>query len=99
MIATIGGGVFCYLSLDIPPATYVQRIREVVPMTDFYVGILKAPVFGAMVAIAGCFQGMQVESDAEQVGLRTTAAVVQAIFLVFVLDAVFAVFFSSIGWI
>ena len=52
-----------------------------------------------MVAIAGCFQGMQVKSDAEQVGLRTTAAVVQAIFLVFVLDAIFAVFFSSIGWI
>ena len=99
VIATIGGGVFCYFALDIPPATYVQRIREVVPMTDFYVGILKAPVFGAMVAIAGCFQGMQVESDAEQVGLRTTAAVVQAIFLVFVLDAIFAVFFSSIGWI
>ena len=99
VIATIGGGIFCYISLDIPPATYVQRIREVVPMTDFYVGILKAPVFGALVAVAGCFQGMQVESDAEQVGLRTTAAVVQAIFLVFVLDAVFAVFFSSIGWI
>ena len=99
VIASIGGGVFCFIALDIPPATYVQRIREVVPMTDFYVGLIKAPVFGALVAIAGCFQGMQVESDAEQVGLRTTAAVVQAIFLVFVLDAVFAVFFSSIGWI
>ena len=99
VIATAGGGVFCYIALDIPPATYVQRIREVVPMTDLYVGLLKAPIFGAMVAIAGCYQGMQVESDAEQVGLRTTAAVVQAIFLVFVLDAVFAVFFSSIGWI
>ncbi len=99
VIATAGGGVFCYIALDIPPATYVQRIREVVPMTDFYVGLIKAPVFGALVAIAGCFQGMQVEGDAEQVGLRTTAAVVQAIFLVFVLDAVFAVFFSSIGWI
>ncbi|HZF44133.1 MAG TPA: MlaE family lipid ABC transporter permease subunit [Sphingomonadaceae bacterium] len=99
VIAAAGGGVFCYLALDIPPATYVQRIREVVPLTDFYVGLIKAPVFGAMVAIAGCFQGMQVEADAEQVGLRTTAAVVQAIFLVFVLDAVFAVFFSSIGWI
>ncbi len=99
VIATAGGGVFCYVALDIPPATYVQRIREVVPMTDFYVGLLKAPVFGLLVAVAGCFQGMQVEGNSEQVGIRTTAAVVQAIFLVFVLDAVFAVFFSSIGWI
>jgi phospholipid/cholesterol/gamma-HCH transport system permease protein len=56
-------------------------------------------VFGFMIALAGCFQGMLVANDAEQVGLKTTAAVVQSIFLVIVLDAVFAVFFSSIGWI
>ena len=48
--------------------------------------------------MSGCFQGMQVEGDSEQVGLRTTAAVVQAIFLVIVLDAFFAVFFTAIGW-
>ncbi len=79
--------------------TYVQRIREVVPITDLYVGLVKAPVFGLIIAIAGCFQGMQVEADAEQVGLRTTSAVVQGIFLVIVLDAFFAVFFTWIGWI
>jgi len=99
LIAIIGGGLLCWISLDIPPITYVQRIREVVPLTDLYVGLVKAPVFGAIIAIAGCFQGMLVEGDAEQVGRRTTSAVVQAIFLVIVLDAFFAVFFSSIGWI
>jgi phospholipid/cholesterol/gamma-HCH transport system permease protein len=52
-----------------------------------------------LIAVCGCFQGMQVKNNAEEVGFRTTAAVVQAIFLVIVLDAVFAVFFSSIGWI
>ena len=36
MMAIIGGGIFCWLSLDIPPVTFVQRIREVVPMTDLY---------------------------------------------------------------
>ena len=66
-----------------------------IPITDLWVGLIKAPVFGFIIALAGCFQGMLVEGDAEQVGLRTTAAVVQAIFLVIVLDAVFAVFFSS----
>ena len=98
LIAIIGGGLLCWLSLDIPWVTYVQRIREVVPISDVYIALIKAPVFGAIIALAGCFQGMQVEADAEQVGLRTTAAVVQGIFLVIVLDAFFAVFFSSIGW-
>ena len=98
LIAIIGGGLLCWINLDIPPVTYVARIREVVPITDLYVGLVKAPVFGAIIAMAGCFQGMQVEGDAEQVGSRTTAAVVQAIFLVIVLDAFFAVFFTWIGW-
>ncbi|WP_374943436.1 ABC transporter permease [Sphingomonas sp.] len=98
LLSIIGGGVLAWATLDIPPVTYIARIREVVPITDLYIGLVKAPVFGAIIAIAGCFQGMQVESDAEQVGLRTTSAVVQAIFLVIVLDAFFAVFFTWIGW-
>jgi len=98
LVAMIGGGLLCWINLGIPPVTYIARLREVVPMTDLYVGLVKAPVFGAIIAMAGCFQGMQVEGDAEQVGRRTTAAVVQAIFLVIVLDAFFAVFFTSMGW-
>jgi phospholipid/cholesterol/gamma-HCH transport system permease protein len=99
LISIIGGGIFSWLSLDIPPVTFVQRIREVVPMTDLWQALIKAPVFGLIIAMAGCFQGMQVEGNAEAVGLRTTAAVVQGIFLVIVLDAFFAVFFTSIGWV
>jgi len=98
LLAIIGGGLLSWATLGIPPVTFVQRIREVVPITDLYVGLIKAPVFGAIIAIAGCFQGMQVEGDAEQVGTRTTSAVVQAIFLVIVLDAFFAVFFTWVGW-
>jgi phospholipid/cholesterol/gamma-HCH transport system permease protein len=98
LLAVIGGGIFCWLSLDIPPVTFVQRIREVVPMTDLWQTLIKAPVFGLIIAMAGCFQGMLVEGNAEEVGARTTSAVVQAIFLVIVLDAFFAVFFTSIGW-
>jgi phospholipid/cholesterol/gamma-HCH transport system permease protein len=98
ILAVIGGGIFCWLSLDIPPITYVQRIREVVPMNDLYQTLIKAPVFGLIISMAGCFQGFQVEGNAEEVGLRTTTAVVQGIFLVIVLDAFFAVFFTQIGW-
>ncbi len=98
IVSMIGGGLFCWISLDLPPITYIQRLQEVIPMTDLWVGLIKAPVFGLIIALSGCFQGMQVQGNAEEVGLKTTAAVVQAIFLVIVLDAFFAVFFTAIGW-
>ena len=99
LLALIGGGVFVWLSLEIPPLTYIQQLHDVIPLTDMWVGIIKAPVFGFIIALAGCFQGMLVKGNSEEVGTRTTNAVVQSIFLVIVLDAVFAVFFSSIGWV
>jgi phospholipid/cholesterol/gamma-HCH transport system permease protein len=99
VVSMIGGGLLCWVELEIPPATYVQRLGEVIPLTDVWVGLIKAPVFGLIIAMTGCFQGLQVKGNAEDVGLRTTSAVVQAIFLVIVLDAFFAVFFSEIGWI
>jgi phospholipid/cholesterol/gamma-HCH transport system permease protein len=99
IMSLLGGGVLVWLQLDIPPLTYIQRLQEVVPLTDLWIGLIKAPVFGFIIALAGCFQGMQVKGDSEEVGLRTTLAVVQSIFLVIVLDAVFAVFFGSVGWI
>jgi phospholipid/cholesterol/gamma-HCH transport system permease protein len=98
ILAIIGGGLFTWVSLDIPPASFVQRLREVVPMADFWIGISKAPVFGAIIAIIGCHQGFKVSGNAESVGQRTTQAVVEAIFLVIVLDAVFAVFYSALGF-
>jgi phospholipid/cholesterol/gamma-HCH transport system permease protein len=99
VMSLIGGGIYVWADLGMPPLTYIQRLQEVIPITDMWVGLIKAPVFGVIIALAGCFQGMQVKGDSEEVGTRTTAAVVQAIFLVIVLDAVFAVFFSQIGWI
>ena len=96
--AVVGGGIYCWVGLGIPPLTYVQLLQDIIPMTDLYAMLIKAPVFGILVAITGCYHGMQVKANAEEVGLRTTAAVVQGIFLVIVLDAFFAVFFSSIGW-
>ncbi|HAF41120.1 MAG TPA: ABC transporter permease [Sphingobium sp.] len=98
IVAIIGGGFLCAVALEIPPITFVQRLREVVPITDLWVGLIKAPVFGIIIALSGCFQGMQVKANAEEVGMRTTAAVVQAIFLVIVIDAFFAVFFTWVGW-
>ena len=96
--AIIGGGVFCWIGLDIAPLTYIQLLRDIIPMTDFWAMLIKAPVFGILIGVTGCYEGMQVRQNAEEVGQRTTSAVVAAIFLVIVIDAMFAVFFSSIGW-
>ncbi len=96
--AILGGGAFCWVGLEIPPLTFIQRLREIIPMTDFWIMLIKAPVFGVLIGVTGCYEGMQVRQNAEEVGRRTTSAVVAAIFLVIVLDAFFAVFFSSIGW-
>ena len=99
VMAIIGGGLFCWISLGIPPTSFVQRLQEVTPLSDLAIGLFKAPVFGLIIAVTGCFQGMQVTGNAESVGQRTTQSVVQSIFLVIVLDAFFAVFFTALGFV
>lgn len=98
LMAIIGGAVVGQVSLGIPFFTFLLRIQEVVPTYDLWVGLIKAPVFGLIVALAGCYHGMQVHGNSEEVGRRTTMAVVSAIFAVIVIDAFFAVFFTEIGW-
>jgi phospholipid/cholesterol/gamma-HCH transport system permease protein len=98
LCALVGGGVFVWDELDMPPAAYVVRLQEVILMSDFVIGMVKAPVFGFIIAIMGCFHGFQVTGNAESVGTRTTQAVVEAIFLVIVFDAFFAFFFSALGY-
>lgn len=98
ILSIIGGAFISMYSLEIPFWTFLSRIQEVVPNHDMWVGLIKGPVFGLIIALAGCYQGMRVEGNSEAVGLRTTVAVVQAIFAVIVLDAFFAVFFTEVGW-
>jgi len=98
LMAIIGGAFIGTMTLDIPFFTFLRRIQEVVPTHDIWVGLIKGPVFGLIIAICGCYQGMQVKGNSEEVGLRTTMAVVQAIFMVIVLDAFFAVFFTQVNW-
>ena len=98
IMSIIGGAVISDLMLGIPFWTFLARIQEVVPTYDLWVGLIKAPVFGLIIALSGCYQGMQVHGNSEEVGQRTTKAVVQAIFTVIVLDAFFAVFFTKVGW-
>ncbi|MEQ1609256.1 MAG: MlaE family lipid ABC transporter permease subunit [Hyphomonadaceae bacterium] len=93
-ISGIGGGLIAaWTAMNISPQMFISRFQEVVPPQHFWVGIAKAPVFALVVAMIGCRQGMLVEGDVVSLGRRTTSAVVQAIFMVIALDAMFAVLY------
>ena len=84
-------------SLDVSPQLYIHRLGEAITLGSFWVGILKAPFFGAIIGVVSCFQGMRVEGTAESVGICTTRSVVEGIFLVTIADALLSIFFSKIG--
>ena len=66
-------------------------------MSDFEVGMIKAPFMALVIGLVACTEGFQVHGSSESLGARTTSSVVKAIFLVIVLDGIFAIFFSAIG--
>jgi len=93
----VGGMAMAAAMLDVSPREFVDRIPQAVSLTSVVIGIVKAPVFAALIAVVGCFQGLRVEGGADSVGRQTTVSVVQAIFLVIVVDAAFSVLFSWLG--
>jgi phospholipid/cholesterol/gamma-HCH transport system permease protein len=92
-----GGGVVAQFYGDMAPAIYIERLRDAVSLTTFKVGILKAPFMALVIGIVACSEGFRVAGSAESLGRQTTTSVVKSIFLVIVLDGLFAVFFASIG--
>ena len=97
LIGLIGGAVLCAALLRMPIDQYVNRVSQAISPTTFWVGIIKAPVFAILIAMAGTHRGMQVSGSSRELGRLTTVAVVQAIFLVILADALFAVLFMEIG--
>lgn len=96
-LGILGGLVVGWLALDIPPTLFMGRTQEIVTTENLFVGLVKAPFFAFVIAVVSCFHGMQVESSAEDLGRRTTMAVVQSLFLVILIDALFAMFFLELG--
>ena len=96
IIGLLGGALLCRFLLDMPLSQYMDRANEAISGTTFWVGMIKAPVFAVLIAMAGAYRGMQVQGSSRELGRLTTAAVVQAIFLVILADALFAVLFMEI---
>jgi len=97
-IAGIAGGALIAIgSMNISGLQFIERVAFSTDLSDFYVGLIKAPVFALLIAMVGTLRGMQVKSSAEELGLKTTLAVVQSIFMIIVADAFFAVLFTRMG--
>ena len=95
LVGLTGGALLCRYLLDMPLTQYVSRVNYAISPSTFWVGLLKAPVFAVLIGMAGCFHGMQVRGSARELGRQVTQAVVQAIFLVILADALFAVLFMK----
>jgi phospholipid/cholesterol/gamma-HCH transport system permease protein len=97
MAALYGGGLVAWFYGGMSPAIFIARLQEAISVTHFEVGLIKAPFMALVIGIVACSEGLRVKGSAESLGLQTTTSVVKSIFLVIVLDGVFAIFFASIG--
>ncbi len=93
----VGGGAVCALALDISPQMFITRLHETTTVRHFWVGMAKAPIFAFLIASIGCLEGFKVSGSAESVGTHTTSSVVQAIFVVILVDALAAIFFMELN--
>jgi phospholipid/cholesterol/gamma-HCH transport system permease protein len=97
MLAGILGGLLVsWMALDMSPVFFFERLRDSVPARHFWIGMSKAPLLAILIAMAGCRHGLSVEGDVESLGKRVTMAVVQAIFVIILFDAIFAVIYMEL---
>ena len=97
VVALLGGALMAWVALDISLGQFVRQLETAVGLKIFFAGLVKAPVFAFVIAMVGCYEGLQVTGSAESVGQRTTKAVVEAIFLVIVIDAIFSILLAMLG--
>lgn len=97
IVGLMGGALMGWLQLGVTPANFIYYFQEEVPYEHLFVGLIKAPFFAAVIAMSGCYEGFKVARSADSLGTHTTRSVVQSIFMVIALDALFALFFTAVG--
>ena len=97
IMCLLGGGIVAVLMLDMDPLDYILRMHDAIVPRHFFVGMIKTPFAALSIALIGCLEGLKVRGSAESLGFHVTSAVVKSIFVVIILDAVFALFLSTIG--
>lgn len=97
MMGLLGGMMVVWEMQDTSPGIFIVRLRDASDFWTFGVGMIKAPFMALVIAMIGCYSGLKVTGSAESVGSQTTKSVVKSIFMVIVIDALFAVFFTAMG--
>lgn len=97
MAALYGGGLVAWGYGGVLPDAFLQRLREAISINHFIVGMVKAPVMAMVIGVVACVEGSAVKGSAESLGQHTTQSVVKSIFLVIVMDGLFAIFFAAIN--
>ena len=92
----LGGGLMAWFTLGISPGMFQTRLLDT-DVSHFVIGVVKAPFFAMIIGVVGCFQGLQVQGNAESLGQLTSRSVVQAIFVVILADATFSILFAAAG--
>lgn len=93
----LGGAIMSWVELGISPSMFRYRMIAETDVDNVIAGLSKAPVFALIIGVIGCHAGMKVGKDAESLGAQTSTAVVNAIFLVIIADALFSIFFAEVG--
>jgi phospholipid/cholesterol/gamma-HCH transport system permease protein len=96
--ALTGAGLTAWIYIDVTPKTFIPYLQTAVEVNTVLVGLIKAPFMALVIGMIACLEGMQVKGSAESLGRQTTASVVKAIFMVIVLDGLFAMFFAAIDF-
>lgn len=98
MSAIVGGGLVAWVYGGVSPDVFLVRLREAIDLSTFLVGMIKAPFMAIVIGVIACIEGLAVKGSAESLGQHVTASVVKAIFMVIVLDGVFAMFFAALDY-
>lgn len=96
-VGIFGGMVIAYINLDVSFMEFFHRLGTEVPLKHFMMGIFKSVFFGIAIALIGCYRGFQVQNNTTSIGKYTTISVVNAIFVVIIIDAIFSVIFTEMG--
>ncbi len=97
LAALVGGGLVSWMYLDIPPFSFMLFLKEALTVETLLVGLTKAPFMALIIGLVACVEGFKVRGSSESLGVHTTLSVVKSIFMVIVVDGLFAMYFAGIG--
>ncbi|MGL4496979.1 MAG: ABC transporter permease, partial [Beijerinckiaceae bacterium] len=98
MASLFGGALVAWMYGGVSPEVFLNRLQNVIGMNTFLVGLIKAPFMAIIIGIIACIEGLAVQGSAESLGKQVTSSVVKAIFMVIVMDGLFAMFFAAIKY-